>query len=428
MPAKSFFGSPKPAFRYELLSTKTGQPTAVKLPDQVTLLLPGERPSRPSDIIKVGESVKTGQKLSWSNETGPSVVSSVTGTISAVAPHMGDYGRKSTAVTIKVDKTDDPDDAFAEIAGTPDLATVVDYLSSAPGGGQWAGLADDKKPIHTIVIYGGDADLLVDTNLYALKTHIADVDHGIKILKQISGVGKIILAVPGESFQNVDGHFSAEIKAVPNTYPMGQPLMVYYHLFGRILDQGQTFEDAGVFFVRAEAVAALGKAYTDGRVPVEKTLSVVDKKGQKRLVSVRIGTPIGAVLSMLDVKLKDRDRIIFGGPMTGTAVYSMEQPVLPDTDAIIVQDSDDIILSSDYPCINCGDCIPVCPSNIAVNLLIRFLEAGQYQEGADLYDLYSCVECGLCSYVCVSRIPILQYIKLAKFELARTIPAEEEND
>jgi Na+-translocating ferredoxin:NAD+ oxidoreductase subunit C len=345
-----------------------------------------------------------------------------------VAPHMGDYGRKSTAVTIKVDKTDDPDDAFAEIAGTPDLATVVDYLSSAPGGGQWAGLADDKKPIHTIVIYGGDADLLVDTNLYALKTHIADVDHGIKILKQISGVGKIILAVPGESFQNVDGHFSAEIKAVPNTYPMGQPLMVYYHLFGRILDQGQTFEDAGVFFVRAEAVAALGKAYTDGRVPVEKTLSVVDKKGQKRLVSVRIGTPIGAVLSMLDVKLKDRDRIIFGGPMTGTAVYSMEQPVLPDTDAIIVQDSDDIILSSDYPCINCGDCILVCPSNIAVNLLIRFLEAGQYQEGADLYDLYSCVECGLCSYVCVSRIPILQYIKLAKFELARTIPAEEEND
>jgi electron transport complex protein RnfC len=114
--------------------------------------------------------------------------------------------------------------------------------------------------------------------------------------------------------------------------------------------------------------------------------------------------------------------------MTGTAVFSVEQPILPDTDAIIVQDSDDIVLSSDYPCINCGDCIPVCPSNIAVNLLIRFLEAGQYQEGADLYDLYSCVDCGLCSFVCPSRIPILQYIKLAKFELARTIPAEEEND
>ena len=61
-------------------------------------------------------------------------------------------------------------------------------------------------------------------------------------------------------------------------------------------------------------------------------------------------------------------------------------------------------------------------------MLERFLEAGQYQDGADLYDLYSCVECGLCTMVCPSRIPILQYIKLAKFELARAIPAEEEND
>lgn len=428
MLAKSFFGSSKPAFRYELLSTKLTQPMAVTPPDQVTLLLPMERPSTPSDIIKVGESVKTGQKLSWSDDGGPSVVSSVTGTISAVASHLGDYGRKSTAITIKVDKTDDPDGAFTEAVDTPDLKTVIDYLSSAPGGGQWAKLADEQKPIHTIVIYGGDADLLVDTNLYVLKSRIADVDNGIKILKQISGPDKIILAVPGESFQNVDGHFNAEVRTVPNDYPLGQPLMVYYQLFGRILDQGQTFEDAGVLFVRAEAVAALGKAYTDGQVPVEKILSVVDKEGNKKLLAARIGTPIGTVLSMLNVKLKDRDRIIFGGPMTGTAVYSVEQPILPDTDAIIVQDSEDIVLSSDYPCINCGDCIPVCPSKIAVNLLIRFLEAGQYQEGADLYDLYSCVECGLCSFVCPSRIPILQYIKLAKFELARTIPAEEKND
>ena len=59
------------------------------------------------------------------------------------------------------------------------------------------------------------------------------------------------------------------------------------------------------------------------------------------------------------------------------------------------------------------------PTHVPVNLLIRFLEAGHYQEGADLYDLYSCVECGLCSFVCVAKIPIFQYIKLAKHELNR---------
>jgi len=54
-----------------------------------------------------------------------------------------------------------------------------------------------------------------------------------------------------------------------------------------------------------------------------------------------------------------------------------------------------------------------------VNMLVRFLEANQYEEAADNYDLYSCIECGLCSYVCVSKIPIFQYIKLAKYELER---------
>ena len=111
--------------------------------------------------------------------------------------------------------------------------------------------------------------------------------------------------------------------------------------------------------------------------------------------------------------------------MTGNAIYSENLPIRPDTDAILVQDKSVVPLYSDYPCINCGDCVRICPANVPVNLLVRFLEAGQYTEGADLYDLYSCIECGLCSYVCVSRIPIYQYIKLAKYELGRTPSAEE---
>jgi len=63
-----------------------------------------------------------------------------------------------------------------------------------------------------------------------------------------------------------------------------------------------------------------------------------------------------------------------------------------------------------------------------VNMLVRFLEAGQYQDAVDLYDLHSCVECGLCSFVCVSKIPVFQYIKLAKHELARIESAEAANE
>jgi electron transport complex protein RnfC len=61
-------------------------------------------------------------------------------------------------------------------------------------------------------------------------------------------------------------------------------------------------------------------------------------------------------------------------------------------------------------------------------MLVRFLEAGQYEAGADQYDLYSCIGCGLCSFVCVSKIPIFQFIRLAKYELERMKAAEAENE
>lgn len=418
---RSFWGFVRPRLSYEVIPETQPEPITVLPKKEVVLFAstPFREPKEGS--VKPGDKVSSGEKISLNGDPDAYVVSPVAGCVREMSGFEGTMGRKMTAVTIEIDQDDEAeaDDSFKEYSKSPSLEMAISFLGCLPGKPDFSILNHPDRKVKTIVITGVDRDIKCITNQYIIKTGIASVKTGIDVLRKISSIQDVILAVP-EHLVQVAGAAGAGVKAISSQYPAAHPDLLLARLAADgVLDP----ENTAVF--SAESVASLGVAFNTGRIPTTKLFTVVKKDGSLRLISAPIGTPIADVLLTVAQMPGPEDRVVSGGPMTGEAVYSLDYPILPDTDAIVVQDASDIIHSSDTPCTNCGECIRVCPVNVPVNMLVRYIEAGDYETAAEKMDLASCVECGFCSYVCESRIPIFQYIKLAKHAVSRMDTVEE---
>jgi len=427
---RSFFGLIKPKLEYEIIDEAQAEPVSIKASKQIMLYIdqPIDKPLENSgnDFLKIGDQVKSGQKIAMTDDAADYLLSSKSGRISKISTFVGILGKKYTSVTIDVDEESSPsvDESFKNICQTPSLENARNFLTGLPGKPDFNVFFDSEKPVKAIVVLGVDDDLLSTTNQYFVKNNIIAIQTGIDLLCKIAGISKAILVVP-QHLEQVAGSSGAIVKTVDSEYPSAHPALIMRHILAS--EEGQSKTKYGIAFFSAEAVCAIGAAYNTGKFPLEKIITFVSKDGNKRLVSVPIGIPLQDILNEFNETVNDGDRVIFGGPMKGISIFSADSPVLPDTDTIIIQNKDQITERSDIACINCGECVRVCPANIQVNQLIRFLEAGQYEEAADQYDLFSCIECGFCSYVCESRIPVFQHIKLAKYTLESMKAAEESN-
>ncbi len=412
---KSFINTRKPVLKYETINNISAYMN-IAIPDIVNMLIENDKSEKIT--IKEGDEFLKGEKIIPFDDS-LYLVSSVTGRVAAIKNFDGNFGKKYCMISIKTAEQEQEDISFSEKADQPSISNFAEFLAYIPGGFP-AELLTGRNNIKKILISGLDNDLLTVTNQYILKSRISDIKEGIEILKNITDIEDITVLTPQylEKTASILEN-TAKVITIDSVYPSAMPELILKRISNKEVLSNR-FEEEGIVFISAEAIASVGQAYRDKKIPVTKLVTLVKKNGSKILINTRVGVSVKELCSNCGISIKDKDRIIVGGPMRGISVYIEDYPVLNDTDTIIIQDSDDINYVSDYPCINCGECVNICPANVQVNMLIRFLEVGRYETAADEYDLFSCIECGLCSYVCISNIPIFQYITLAKHEIMKT--------
>ena len=87
---RSFFGIKQPVLEYNILGGTAPDVKTIPIPKTAQLFSDNVFESLDAVVVKSGDGVKTGQKLSITKTD--SIVSTVTGTVKNVTTYVGDFG------------------------------------------------------------------------------------------------------------------------------------------------------------------------------------------------------------------------------------------------------------------------------------------------------------------------------------------------
>ncbi len=373
--------------------------------------------------VKKNDPVRVGQLIGESAApNGASIHAPVSGKVAEVIKAFQNiHGQSVPAVVIESDGLSEQGGGHP--ADTDPLAAlreagIVDYdRSTVPLA---AKLEEAKaRNVSTLIVNALDIEPLLASRGRLLQEQTTEIAAGIDAVKKILNPGRVLLTVDANAVQAIAAAKSAwgdavQLLPLKNKYPQAVDVLLVRSALKREVPfaHGVRIVDIGAVVVDVESMAAAGRH----QPVVERFISVAGSRGHIRNVRVAIGTPIGAVLDHCRITPENGGKILAGGPMMGSAVAGLDQPVTKEVAGITVLRPGEVVTPVEAVCIKCGLCVDACPMGLMPFLLSGFSEKGMFAH-AQRYDLFACIECGCCAYQCPVRIPMVQFIKFAKRQL-----------
>lgn len=256
-------------------------------------------------------------------------------------------------------------------------------------------------PSRTLVVNGLNPEPGVFVSEQLLRDERATLDAGINLLERAIRPGNVHLVVARGSGYGLHG---AHVVEADPEYPYTLDALAAVTATG---SENPSATDV----ISVADLYRVGRVATTGLPLTEVVLTV-----QQQAVRVPTGTAIAEVLAALDVQVPAGATVALGGPMTGVALSALDVGVPESCPAITIVVPGRFPQIGANPCINCGECVLVCPARIQPGMLSRYAEFTLFEETRPRH-IAACLECGLCTYVCPANRPVLQYIRLAKHKL-----------
>lgn len=392
-------------------------------------------------LVEPGERVKKGQALTAAGDdcTVPEHAPT-SGTIEGIVDHPAAFppGGTQPAIALLPDGRDTP----TENRPLDDWARrgadeIVDHLHRAGlaglGGAMFpsaAKLRGDWRETHTVILNGAECEPWIACDEMLMRERSLAVVEGGLILARACGAKRAVIAIEDrmgeveaklrEARRELGADDAVRIRKVFTIYPEGGERQIIQALTGREVPHDGLPQDLGVVVHNVGTAAAARDAVIDGIPLIERIVTVTGPGiADPRNLLAPIGTPFSHLVEAAGGYTDGVTRLVLGGPMSGTALATDAVPVTKGSNCILaLTEHETAPTQPTMPCINCGECVRVCPARLLPQTLFRLIEAAKYDDAAD-YDLADCIECGCCAAVCPSHIPLVDFYKHGKHELAR---------
>lgn len=385
-------------------------------------------------LVIPGEYVLAGQLLARSdNEAMSRIHSSVSGIVKAIEERMTIQGKLCKSIIVENDEKYKEVDCgdFVEaddLSARQILARIMSagIVDTASQGEPVHAKLDIKEPqkIRHVIVNCAECEPYLTSKYRCAVERPEWIVEGLRILLKLFPNAKGILAIESERQRAITSLHkiladSKNMKIIPmrDKYPQDTERMLIYSCTGKKIDASKTPEDARCIVLSSDTVYAICNAVTFGKPMTKRLLTITgDCVQNPKNMEVYIGTMLSELIIDTGEFLKDPDKFICGGPMTGIMLKSLEVPINKESSGILCI-TDKVKRPYYTPmCIGCGYCVDVCNEQLLPTRLAKAAIEGKTEKFLELGGM-ECCECGSCSYICPSKRPITQLIRLMKMEI-----------
>lgn len=387
--------------------------------------------------VNVGDYVYVGETIAKSDAFVSSPIhSSVSGTVIKIEPHIHPSGDAVTSIFIENDFTYKthpdikPPKSYLEMTSNEIISVIRNAGIVGMGG---AGFPTHvklspppEKKISYIIVNGAECEPYLTSDHRRMLESPDDILYGLKVVMKLFSLDNGYIGIEKNKTDAIKllsekavSESGIHIKTLKTKYPQGAEKQLIRAITRRQIPSGGLPADVGAIVINTDTVCAIANAFKTGMPLTERIVTVSGECAAKPCnLKVKLGTPLKNVIEQAGGFSDEPQKLILGGPMMGSAIFSEEIPVIKTTSCLLAFAEQVSNYEEDSPCIKCGKCVSHCPMHLSPLYLAKYASERRFDMCEKLHIL-DCMECGLCSYLCPGLQAPLVKIRLAKQEILK---------